>query len=176
MASLQHTVSERQRVGLGTATAERLAKTGEDGREADPTGRQRIVAAPLDRLWKAGFITQREFEAGDKYRADAYMAAIDPGSLSVDWSRTAGGTSSRVPTVFTAQHIADARRRIRMVERAIPHRSVVSLLLFFGVVREFGLREIGAQVFGIHDRKDAVLCAKAGLRVALASLADYYGS
>lgn len=175
-ASIERAVSERERGHRGTATVERLRKAGSEGHEIDPTGRQRIVEAPIDRMWKAGHVTQREFDAADKYRSDAYLAAIDPGALTVDWSRTSGSSSLRIPSMFTAQHIADARIRMRELERDIPNRSVVSTLLYLGLVKEMSLETIGANVFGLHDARDRLVAARAGLRVACASLADVLGS
>lgn len=179
---VRNLVSERTRTGASTATMERALQVGEDGFEITPSskinprGTMRIVAAPLDRLWKEGKVTQREFEAGDKYRADSYLAAVDPGAGTVDWARAGGGgTSNRVPMMFTAQHIADARIRFREVEQAIPPRSTVATLLYLALIKEQPLAEIGRNTFGRADRKEATVAGMAGVRTALAALADHYG-
>jgi hypothetical protein len=176
-ALAQHVVSERERTGQGTMTAERILKAGPDGVETTPANVQRVIAAPLDRLWKRGEITQREYDAGDTFRTDAHIAAIDPGAPSVDWNRAGGGNPNvGVPSMFTSQTIADARSRWRRISDRIPERSVVSTILFLGLIRETSLEEIGRSVFGLRDAKDAALSGKAGFRVALASLADHYGA
>ena len=185
----QKMVAERERLDSpdhdkqrrGSATVLRLLKAGEDGFETTPANReapagvQRIIAAPLDRLWKTGGITQREYEAGDRYRADAYMAAIDPGAMTVDWSATGGGFSSKVPAMFTSQQLADARIRWRRIEERIPRQSVVSTVLFLALIKERSLEEIGRSVFARHDQREAAVAGHAGIRVALASLADCNG-
>ncbi|MDP3937733.1 MAG: hypothetical protein Q8R92_06315 [Deltaproteobacteria bacterium] len=171
-ASIEHQVSERERGGRGTATVERLTQAGEGGYEVDPTGRQRIVAAPLDRLWKVGHITQREFDAGDKYRGLHHVADLDPAAPSVDWGRVGGSFGPRPPSMFTAQHIASAREQVRSIDKAIPDRSVVSVLLYLGLIKERALHEIGASIFGADNERDARNLGRAGFRTALASLAD----
>jgi hypothetical protein len=187
--SIDLAVSERERLGKGTGTSERLRKVGREGMElvpalpdTDKRGNQmpagqvqRVLAAPLDRLWKTGFVTQREYNAGDAYRADAYMAAIDPSALTIDWNRTGGGTSRRVPSMFASQHIADARIRMRNLEQKIPLRSAVSTLLYLALIKEQDFAEIGASMFGLRDRREASVAGRVGLRVALAALADHRG-
>lgn len=157
---------------LGRATPERIAHAGDQGTETAPNGRQRIIAAPLDRLLAAGFIALREFDAGDRLRADAYMAAIDPGALTVDWNRTNGGFSARVPSVFSTQQVADARLRYRRLRRLIG--GAVWETLHLAIIREADLPQIGGELFGIRDRREAIVAARVGIRVALAALADCY--
>lgn len=181
-AKVRNIVAERQRTGATTASAERILRAGaEDGyeilppSEESPSGVQRILAAPLDRMWKQGDITRREYEAGDKYRADRYLAAIDPAAGTVDWSRAGGGgTSNRVPSMFNSQTIADARVRVRKFEKMIPVKSTVAIVLFLGLIKELPFEEIGQTVFHIDNRRYARHAAHGGLRVALASAADAY--
>lgn len=175
-------IADRDRPGTETTTAERVAKAGAGAVEVTPPsqqapkGTQRVLSAPLDRLWKDGAITQREYEAGDKFRADAYLAAIDPGSGTVDWHRAGGGgTSGRVPSMFTAQHIFDARIRWRSVEKAIPKHSIVASALHLGLVHEHSLEELGRSLFARNDKREAMVAGHAGFRVALGALADFYG-
>lgn len=189
-ASLNTAVSERERLGRGSATVERLNRAGgRDGFEEvaalpdiDRNGRpteagtvQRVIMAPLDRLWKSGYITQREYDAGDRYRADAYLAAIDPGALSIDWNRTSGGSSAKVPSMFNSQHIATARIRMRSIDQKIPRHSIVSAALFLGLVKEKAFSELGQLLFGVRDAESASVAGRAGFRVALAALADCRG-
>ena len=172
-AQLETAVAERERGGRGTATVERLQHAGDGGHEVDPTGRQRIVAAPLDKLYKQGRVTSREFQAGDKYRGLHYVANLDPAAPTVDWSRVGSSFGSRQPTMFNAQHIANARHQVRKIEEAIPRQSLVSAVLYIGLVREESLEAIG-ELYGSNDEREAVIAGRTGLRTALASLADYF--
>jgi hypothetical protein len=153
-------------------TPERIRQLGEAELELDPSGRQRIIAAPIDRLLNAGFLTQREHDAGDKLRADTYMAAVDPAAMTVDWARGGSGFSPRVPSVFSTQEIADARIRHRRLRRAI--NGVVWDVLWLGVVQERALEHLGHAIFNVRDPREAVIAGRAGLRIALGSLADFY--
>lgn len=175
-------VAERQRTNAPTATAERLAHAGlEDGFEITPPspdapgGKMRILGSPLDRLSKAGYITEREYRAGDRYRADIYTAAIDPSAATVDWSRVGGGSGQSVPAMFASQVIADARLRVRNFEKAVPPRSLVSSILFLALVKERELEEFGKELFNTKDAREATVIGRAALKVALASAADVYG-
>jgi hypothetical protein len=169
-------VEKRLAAGLESATAERLAKAGPDAIEiGEASLTQRIIDAPLDRLWKAGTITKREFEAGERFRNDAYLAQIEPSPPSVDVNRTGTGFGPRPPPAFASQAIADARERFRHIGRKIPERSLVWSFLYLGLVREQGFEALGELLLGRKDRESAVAAAKAGMRVALAALADQYG-
>lgn len=157
---------------LGRATPERLALVADGGVQIDPTGRQRIVSAPLDRLLAQGFITQREFDNGDRLRADAYLAGIDPGAAGVDWNRAGGGSAGLVPSMFSAQYVADARVRYRRLKRVVG--GVVWDVLNLAVIAERELVDVGLVIFKIRDQREAHVAAKCGLRVALGALADVY--
>lgn len=173
-ASVRHQVAERERTGQGTATAERLLKAGWDGHELTPTNVQRILAAPLDRLWKERRITAREHDAGETFRSIAYLAAIDPGTMSVNWDMAGGaGWSPKVPVMFSSQKIADARIEWRRLEGAITGMTWTVLRL--GLIRELSLVEIGRSVFGEGNDRDARVAGEAGLRLALNVVADAIG-
>ena len=175
-------IADRDRPGFEVGTAERLAKAGVEGTETTPPslkapkGTQRIISAPLDRLWKAKAITAREYDAGDTFRADAYLAAVDPSAGSVDWNRAGGGgASGKVPSMFSAQQVADARIRYRRVEKRIT--GMVWTVLQSALIYEHGLDEIGYSVFAVVGRTREAYCAGlGGFRVALATLSDYYRS
>lgn len=170
---IRNRVTERTRAGLTSATPERLIRAGEDGYEHTQTNVQRITEAPLDRLRKTGFLTTAEFDAGDRYRADAYLAAIDPAALTVDWSSAGGGgRSARVPSVFSSQTIMDARRRHREISARAA--SIVGRVAFLALVREHTLGEIGRIMFGYRDRKDADVAGRVAVRMACAALSDLY--
>lgn len=175
---IESRVSERQRVGLATATVERLLKAGEDGHEHTPATAhsvsvQRVTEAPLDRLHRLGFITAFEFESGDRYRCDAYLAAVEPTVGSVDWnSAGGGGRSAKVPAMFGAQVVYDARKRVRAIEDRMS--GVLRFVARSALVREMHLVEIGQVAFGFNDRKEAMLAGKVATRMACAALVDLY--
>lgn len=168
-------VRKRGLAGLESATPERMAKAGLDQVEVGVASlTQRVVDAPLDRLWKVGAISRREFEAGERYRNDAYLAQIDPSPPTVDPNRAGGGFGPRTPSAFASQAIADARERWRHIGRRIPERSLVWSILYLGLVREQSLEDIGEALFARRGHEGARAAAQAGLRVALAALADQY--
>lgn len=171
-------VAERQRVGLATATVERLLKVGEDGHEHTPATSQqvsvqRVLEAPLDRLHRQGFITEAEFDAGDRYRADAYLAAVEPTVGSVDWnSAGGGGRSAKVPSMFGSQVVYDARRRVRAIDGRMS--GVVRVVATLALVRERSLTEIGQAVFDFGNRNEAMIAGKVATRMACGALVDLY--
>lgn len=166
-------VSERERAGLTTATAERLVQAGEGGHEHTQTNVQRITEAPLDRLHKQGFLSLSEWDAGDRYRADAYLAAINPSTGSINWDMAGGGGfSSKVPSVFGSQVVYDARRRWRFTESRLS--GAIRTVAHLALVRESNLAEIGQVVFGYADRKDAAVAGRVATRMVCAALVDVY--
>lgn len=178
---LRQQVSERERVGHATATVERLLKAGEEAIEYTPASRgapggvQRVSEAPLDRLHRLGEIVEREFNAGDRFRADAYLAAIDPGAKTVDWDAAGGGGgSAKVPIIFSSQHMADARIRHRRIKERVS--GVVWTLAELALIKEMPFVHIGQAVFGREHGRDATVAAQAAVRVMLAALADAYAA
>jgi len=173
---IDRVVSERQRTGRATATAERITRAGGlEAVEHVAKGEvQRLVTAPLDRLHKDRIITRREHDAGDWLRATAYMAAIDVGALTVDWSRAGGGgRSSRVPAVLTVEEMVQASQDWRAYCRDV--RGVVRTVLDLVVIREQALHEVGQSVGGRDNARDARSWATGAIRVALGALADWRG-
>lgn len=169
-------VSERQRTGRSTATAERIARAGGlDAVEHIAQGEvQRLVTAPLDRLHKDRIITRREHDAGDWLRATAYMAAIDAGAMTVDWGRAGGGgRSARVPAVLTVEEMVQASQDWRAYCRDV--RGVVRTVLDLVVIREQALDDVGQSVGGRRNARDARSWATGAIRVALGALADWRG-
>lgn len=170
---VRKTVRERERTGQGTATVERLLKAGEDGCETTQSGVQRINQAPLDRLWALGQLNAWEFNAGDTFRKDAYLAAIDPAAMTVDWNRAGGGgMSSRVPSMFSHQTMADARIRHRRMEKLI--EGFIFEIAERSLVKEWSLEQIGQRIFARHDPREAVVAGQAGFVVMLAALGIVY--
>ena len=165
------------------ATPERLAKAGVQGVETilndpvgiargSPIGVQRIVAAPLDRMWKAGLLASWEYEAGDKLRKDWHASELAGAIRSVDMDQTIGSAVSHAPSMFVAQYVADARIRIRHVRHDV--KGVVWDVLNLAVLLERDLADVGLMVFKVHDPREATVAGKCGLRVALGSLAWHY--
>lgn len=167
-------VAERERTHRGTATVARLIKAGEGGVEIARNNVQRIVSAPFDRMVKDGKLTASERNAGEWYRATTYLAAVDPSTGAVNWDMAGNcGFSPKVPIMFSSQRVADARIELRRMEKAI--RGIVATILWLALVKEKPLTEIGRSCFGQHNERDARAAGQAGVRVALAALANWLG-
>lgn len=167
--------SERERTHQGTATPERIARAGAGfeknvGRE----GAQRMVEAPLDKMFKSGRLGRDLFEAGDRFRGEAYLAAVNPGALTIDWRRAGGGgnKSNFVPAMFEHHHMTDASNRLNNMRKDL-HGSTWNLL-FDALVHEYSLEQIGLTHFGRNDKRQASAAGDAGLRVALCALSTWY--
>ena len=172
--TIADTVADRERIGKGTATVERLTMAGKDGIETvGKEGTQRIISAPLDRMWKAGDITKREFDAGDEYRTMRYLAGVDPSAPTVDWGAVGGAFGAKVPSMFSSQLIADERIRWRALSHQV--RGVVAVVAELALVRESSFEEIGRAVFGRDKRRDAAVAGHTAVRMMLGSLADRMG-
>jgi len=167
-------VRKREAAGLTSATPERLMQAGADGYEHGQASMvQRIVEAPLDRLFKAGTITRREHEAGQWFRTLAAEAQVEPGAgggLNLD--RVDGGSAGGVPDAWRSDRIMKKRREWRDLQQSIPPSSLVWTMLYLPLVVEMPLATIGEQVFARRDRKEAAVAATAAFRVALSALAD----
>lgn len=172
VGKLRGRVDERRRAGLTSATVERLVHAGiEDGHEHTQTNVQRITEAPLDRLWRQGFITATEFDAGDGYRALAYLAAIDPGTGCINWDLAGGGgRSAKVPSLFNSQRVADARLRLRTLDKRLS--GVIATVARLALVKEMALTDIGKAVFGYKDRTAAEVAGRVATRMVCGALVD----
>lgn len=181
LVKTRNVVGEKKRTGHVTATAERIAQAG--GLEAteqlppQPGHRagQRILAAPLDRLWKEKKISGREYLAGERYRSDAYLSAVDPSTGSIDWERAGGGGRGRyVPTMFTHQACAEARIRWRRIANVVT--GIVDQIVDMTLIKERPIEDVGLVIFRKNNQPQAIAAGLAGFRVALATLADIYDS
>ena len=155
---------------IHTATPERIMQA-EGAVETKPTG-QKIYSAPLDRLLLEGRITGREHDAGDRYRTDAYLARIDPSAPTVDWNSAGGSFGSRNPSMFTSQRIADARLRWRETERTI--NGFLKTVLDHALIHEHSLVDV-VRLYGENSEHYARAAARAGIRMALIRLVEFYG-
>lgn len=165
---------ERERLGQGTATPERIVKAGEGfERHVGKQGAQRVVSGPLDRMYLSGKLTRTEYEAGDKFRVDAYLSAMHGNLPSIDWGRVGGGSDPawRVPSVVTNISRIDASNRLHNAHRAL-HEPIWTILVD-GCVHEDTLEDIGKNVFGRRSR-DAAAAGDAGFKVALSALSAWY--
>lgn len=167
-------VSERERLGRGTATPERLEKLPLDSVEVTTDQTQRVLTGPLQRLHKMGALTHREYWAGHQFQSDHYESHVDPGPPTVDLNATSSRPASRSPSMFANQAIADARLRWRSTGRAFHHHGLLWNLLLNALVSEHTLEQLGHDFFGHRDRRDARAAAKAAFRTALSALADHY--
>lgn len=162
---------ERERTGKGGATVERILRAG-DGFEVLATGGHRVTEAPLDRLWSRGAITEREFQAGDQFRTDAFAAKIDPGAAGINWDGVGRYFGPKMPTMFTAQAVADARIRYRLVVRKLGPS--LEAVLDAIVVHEHSPVHVGRTLYGCSGERQAQTVGTAAFRTALGALADHY--
>lgn len=169
-------VAERERIGRQSATPERMVKAGLENVEVGVASNvQRVTDAPLERMRKAGAITDREYRAGEMYCDDHHAAAVDPGAPTVDWNAVGGGFGPRTPSMFASQAVADARERWRRLERAFPGRSLVAAVLKNALVHQHSFTDLGNLILPpSKDRKEMITAGKAALRMALAAAADHY--
>lgn len=173
-------VTERERIGLTSATPERVLKAGEEGTEYTHSNVQRLHTGPLDKLWKNGELMHREFHAGDQFRLDHFRSRMDPGAPTVDWGAIGGNFGPRNPSMFGGQEVADARLRWRKVQDTLgpkPRKraGLVWTVLTNAILSENSAEELGAKIFGRGDRREARAAGHAGFQVALSALADFYG-
>ena len=169
-------VSERTRVGRQSATVERLDKLPKDGVETLHDQRQRVIAGTVDRMHRSGQLEHREYWAADTFSRTYYDAEIDGYPRSSDLERSSNGNgASPPPSMWRSQTVADARGKWRAVENAFDRRGLVWRLLMAAVIDELGLESIGHNVFRCGDRREARAAGRAGVKTALAALADHYG-
>lgn len=169
--TLERSVNERLRRGVGVSTPERIRQAGSDSLEV-VAGVQRVSQAPLDRLLSKRSITQRQFDAGDRFREDAYAAGMIPsGALAFEPSDRRFG--SRVPQ-FMAASRADAHARWTEAQAILGRLySMVDEVCWASGPGD-RLMDIGARVLGLPSDKRAEVSALAVLRVGLDTLADHY--
>lgn len=176
-ASLDRAVAERVRRGVGVSTAERVRQAGE--RELDVVaGVQRISQAPLDRMYARGELARGEaenkrlFDAGDRFREDAYLA----GAIWPQQSTRAGGRgepAGRVPGFLRSERAAAAmRRHVAALETLSSTLESVAMLVCLGEGRTTA-QEIG-HALGVAGRRSATVAGMTAIRLALGALADHY--
>jgi hypothetical protein len=151
-----------------------LEKLPPDSIEILPDQRQRIIAGPIDRMFKRGELEGREFSAAEQFRKTHYTAQI-AGPASRSDHTTPSGSRRDIPAVFRSQFIADARLEWREVVKAFKKNSVVWAVLRAAAIDETPLEQIGHDIFRCIDRREARAAARAGIRTALGALADHYG-
>jgi len=183
-STLERSIEERLRRGVGVSTAERVRQAGEteldirvetekrDG-VLSTVVRQRVTQAPLDRLKAKGSITERQFDAGDEFRKDAYEAGMIPsGALVYEPSDRRFG--SRTPQ-FMAASRADAHARWVEAQAILDKLYPIVDEVCWAADRTDTLQSIGARLFAYstNDRR-AETAALTALRLGLDTLADHY--
>ena len=165
-------VAERERTGRGTATVERLTKPNAEV-ETTQSGVQRVSESPLELLWKDARITRREYQAGEKYAEEHYIAGLDPSPSSVNWDATGGGFGPKAPSMYSSQRIADARLNWRKLEKDM--RGLNKAVLDHALIHREPFAAIGGDLFGERNEHYARAAGRVAVRMALSSLADYFG-
>lgn len=169
--TLDRSVAERLRRGVGVSTAERVRQAGEDSLEV-VAGVQRVSQAIIDRLLSRGSITPRQHEAGDRFREDAYSAGMVAFSTSGDMvgdrqfgSRTAAFVSR-----------ADAYRRWSLAQGALGPRllPLIDEVCWASGPRDT-LKAIGARMLGRAPDRHTEVATLELLKLGLDTLADHYG-
>lgn len=156
---------------LDGATPERLVKAG-IAYELTGNEVQRVTEAPLDRLRHHRRITHRQFEAGDRFRRDAYTARVEPTAASVDWSSIGANFGPKTPSMFTSQAIADARQRHRRAEAALGGLFIEPME--WVLIEERAVHEYGRVRQGYANERDAMVAGLTVFRFGLLILADHY--
>lgn len=174
MDSISLAVAERERRGVGVSTVERVLRAGESAVEVHE-GVQRIKAAALDRLHAKGLLTQRQYDAGDRYREDAYLSGAiwsSPAAFGAD----SPSFGPRAPAWLTSERVADARQRYRAA-RASLDGSTQALVIDAVCWAEttMTMADVGRIVLRIPSRRTAISVATRALRAGLDRLAVFYG-
>lgn len=172
-----------ERVVRVTATRARLAKpevTAEEiliKEDNKTVYQQRVLAAPLDRLDHNGIVTTREYLAGDQLRKDAFYAEVAKGARSVNWDNTGGspGRRSFIPALVAEERLQEFSDRYERAKKAFQRNQRVWPVLVNGLVHEHSFREIGHNVFGFRDDREATVAGRTAFCMALSVLADHYG-
>lgn len=179
-ATLERQINERLRRGVGVSTPERVRQAGETALDV-VAGVQRIAQSPLDRLYARGELSpdrgenKRLFDAGDRFREDAYLAgAIWPSpGLSYDAPQIASGASTRLPGFLRSETAADAMKRHVRASNAVPGAlRQVAILICLGEERTTA-EEIG-YALNARGKRSATVAGMTAIRLALGALADHY--
>lgn len=181
--TLERSVKERERRGVGVSTAERVRQAGEDSLDV-VGGVQRISQAPLDRLYARGSLATkldpdqtsanyRRFTAGDRFREDAYTAGMVPsGAMNFE-----GGERRFGPRYATFMQVKRLDAHARWVEAQAILGRLYPLVdeVCWAAGPGDTLMAIGARVLRMPLDKRAETAALAVLRLGLDTLADHYG-
>lgn len=163
----------RGQVGRESATKERAAHAGKD-RYIGEDGAQRLTDAPLDALRSRNVITLEQYEAGDRFRNDAYVAGMVSSAVA-DLRRVSGGGTQWAPGFMaSADRQAQARQRYRAAEEALgPTLSpVVNAVAHAGAGTN--LSNIGRKLFGRSNANEARASLIEVLKVGLDTLMRHY--
>lgn len=168
-------VSERERVGRESATVERLEKLGVNDIEVLPDQRQRLIAGPIERMLKAGLIDGREWGAAEEFRRLYYEAEVSGyPRTSNTGEKTSTSNASPVPSIYRSQSVFDARVEWREVERSFKRTGTVWRVLIAAAIDEIDIEGIGRSIFNCYNNREARAAGRAGIKTALAVLADHW--
>lgn len=175
-------IRRRSLTGLESATPERTARGGGEARYGDDRV-QRIQDQPLDRLFARKAITERQHDAGDKFRTDFIeggllpLSASDPSAARV----SSGGDYWGRGFMPTNQRQLHARLRWRDASAALGERLspvieevVIAPLRVSNDEAVTDLALIGMRMFGRKQKDECRTAIIELLKVALDTLADSY--
>lgn len=163
----------RAQIGKESATPERRAHAGNDHYVGDD-GAQRLTDAPFDSLRSRNVITLEQFEAGDRFRDDAYVAGMVP-SAAVDLCRVNGGGSQWAPGFMaSAERQASARKRYRGAEEALGPMLSPIVNAVVHAAAGANLSAIGKRLFGRSNANEARASLIEVLKIGLDTLARHY--
>lgn len=168
--SLKDVVAGRVEKGIGTSTVERVLRSWQ-AIDISATGVQRISQAPLDRLFARKVITQPMYDAGDRYREDAYLAGM-VFSQQLDYDVAERRFGPKTPA-FMANRRLGAYKRWADAQQALGHLAGVVDEL---IIADAGttLEQIGARLTGRPEGKAAGAAAVELVKVALRTLVTHY--
>lgn len=161
------------------ATPQRLRMAGSDA-AVGADGVRRLSDDPLSRLAARGLLWPGDedrnrllAEAGERFRTDRHRASLDgPGAMDV--GRVGGGAGDPAWSMPLTERMAHWRWRYRQAVQALggPYLAAVVEAV---VCDERSLEDVGRQVSGRPDPKQAQAVAMDRLREGLRVLAVHYG-
>lgn len=153
-------------------TPERMAKAGEFY-VVGGDGRVTMRDGMIDRIRKRGVITERQAEAGRRYRLYWYHAGLEPGPNGVDPNRIYAPDHTGMRLMAQSERQAEYRQRYRQAARHIGLR--MSRLMEHIACEDATLEEAGRKILGWGNKAQAIAAATEMFRDATDRLADLWG-
>lgn len=172
MSLIERQVAERERRGVGVSTVERVRHAGEASLDIN-AGVQRVAQALLDQLRSRGIIQEHEYEAGERFRSDAYEAgAVWSGAMPLEAGEK--HVRSQPPIFLRSEKAADAmKRHVAATERLAGGLLQVAEYVCLGQTGNT-LTGLGRHFYGRCDDKTAQVTGRTLVKLALGILADHY--